>query len=104
MRGIFILIALFCIPPVLSFRAMLRRLRHSRERGRPTGLFLAGAVFSAITLAFDLAVIGTDLLHSGISSTELGAKHAAALGLSWLCLWVWIIALIVYRRGRIRPY
>lgn len=98
--ALYVLIALFCIPPILSLRACLKRAGHVRRRGR-RGLWpIAGAAVSAAALAFNLGVVGIAAFALGSDGTELGGIHALALGLSWLCFWIWLFVVVALRRRR----
>lgn len=98
--ALYILIALLCIPPILSLRACLKRAGHVRRRGR-RGLWpMAGAAVSAAALTFNLGVVGVAAVALGSGGTELGRSHAVALGLSWLCFWIWVFVLVALRRLR----
>ncbi|SPH17374.1 hypothetical protein DEA8626_00892 [Defluviimonas aquaemixtae] len=104
MPALYILIALFCVPPVLSLQASIRWFRHVRKRGRPGVWPLLGIAVSVVALAFNLGVIGVDLATSGTVGIELGQIHAWTLGLSWICFWIWIVALVWLRRHRHKVY
>lgn len=104
MPGLFILIALFCVPPVLSLRATLRAVRHARDRGRPGMWALLGLAVSLGALVFNAGVILRGLVLSGMLTIELGASHALALGLAWICFWIWIVVAIALRRRRRSVY
>ncbi len=98
--ALYVLIALFCIPPILSLRACFRRAGHVRRRGG-RGLWpIAGTALSAAALAFNLGVVGMAAFALGSGGAELGSIHAFALSLSWVCFWIWLFVVVFLRRRR----
>ena len=97
-----VMIALFCIPPILSFRACLQRAVYLRQREARTRLAVAGTVFSALTLFFNIGVIAASMWSAAGDGIDLGKSHAVAAVLTWLCLWIWIIVSLFLRNKRRR--
>lgn len=98
--ALYILIALFCIPPILSLRACLKRAGYVRRRGGRGLCPMAGAAVSAAALTFNLGVVGVAAFALGSGGTGLGGIHALALGLSWLCFWIWLFVVVALRKRR----
>ncbi len=98
--ALYVLIALFCIPPILSLRACFKRAGHVRRRGG-RGLWpMAGAAVSVAALTFNLGVVGVAAFSLNSGGTELGRSHAVALVLTWLCFWIWFFVVVMLRRRR----
>ena len=97
-----VMIALFCIPPILSFRACLQRASYLRQREAPTTLAVAGAAFSAVALLFNVGVIAVSMWSAAGDGIDLDKSHAVAAVLTWLCLWIWIILTLFLRSRRRR--
>ncbi|WP_347313159.1 hypothetical protein [Defluviimonas sp. SAOS-178_SWC] len=95
-----VLIALFCIPPILSLRACVKRAGHVRRRGGRAVWPIVGIAVSAASLVFNLGVVGLAVVALGDGGTELGRRHALALGLSWLCFWLWLFVAVALKRRR----
>jgi len=100
MPVLFLFSALFCIPPLLSLRACLERLRYLRRQERGVAAALAGVAFSAISLAINIVVIGNSAVALASDDWDLGRPHALAAVLAWLCLWIWLFLFIMLRRKR----
>ncbi len=98
--ALYVLIALFCIPPILSLRACLRRAGRVRERGGLAVWPIVGVAISGGTLAFNLGVVGLAAVAINAGGAELGRIHALSLGLSWLCFWIWFFVIVAFRRRR----
>lgn len=97
-----VMIALFCIPPILSFRACRQRAAYLRQREASTALAVAGSVFSALTLFFNVGVIAISMWAAADDGIDLGNGHGVAAVLTWLCLWIWIILTLFLRSRRRR--
>lgn len=100
MLVLLILAALLCGPPALCLRACARRRARVRRRGGAGHWPLAGMALATGTLAFSLALI-VPMTSAITDGAGLGRIHAAALGLSWICFWVWLFVVVVLRRQRV---
>ncbi len=99
----YILVTVFCGPPILGLLACLRRLHYTRQRGRNGNWYLAGVVASGAALLFNVGVCIATARGITTGGAEFGPPHAMALALSWFSFWLWITVLVIrYRRPR-RP-
>lgn len=96
-----ILAVLLGVPPALCLRACARRRARVRRRGGAGFWPLAGMALAAGSLAFGAAMI---LPMTGAltgAGADPGRLHATALGLSWICFWVWLFVVALGRRRTI---
>lgn len=98
---IVVMVALLCLPPIVSLVASLRRIASLRRSGGNTSWPLAGAVVSAAAILFNVTVIAVTAWAMREGDLVLGGGHAVAAFLAWLCVWIWV-ALMLFGRRRHR--
>lgn len=75
-------------PPVWLIAALARRLQRTRARGANARWIAAALLLTSGILVFELAVALPTSAALLRGTADLGAVHASALLLAWLCLWV----------------
>jgi hypothetical protein len=96
-----VLTILICTPPLLSLMACARRRARVVSRGGSGQWSLMGMIVSVAILLLNLAILVRFDVSSAWTFADLGRPYALALGLSWLCFWIWLYVVFAFRRRRV---
>lgn len=91
-------------PPFWLIGALMRRLQRARSRTEPAGWITPALVAAMAVAGFEVLVVVPTSVALLRDKGDLGAIHAAALFLSWLCLWARIALRKFLRPGGRRSY